>query len=158
MDRCHQYSGLKPGGGFRAFHRVLVYLRVASGSEPSVTPRSGWLPLTDRWCIGRLIRKWPLHSSAYLSFCSGAELYEWYCTGRSGVPLIGSCHISASVTKQVCCKRSCPGVPVWTQAEVPQFMWPLHSRASRILHRPLAFSLGHAISQLLSQNKSFVSL
>ena len=70
------------------------------------------------------------------SFCSGAELYEWYCTGRSGVPLIGSCHISASVTKQVCCKRSCPGVPVWTQAEVPQFIWPLHSRASRILHRP----------------------
>ena len=44
-----------------------------------------------------------------------------YCTGRSGAPLIGSCHISASVTKQVCCKRSCPGVPVWIQAEVTHF-------------------------------------
>ena len=66
----------------------------------------------------------------------GQSFTIWYCTGRSGVPLIGSCHISASVTKQVCCKRSCPGVPVWTQAEVPQFIWPLHSRASRILHRP----------------------
>ena len=76
-----------------------------------------------------------------------------YCTGRSGAPLIGSCHISASVTKQVCCKCSCPGVPVWTQAEVPQFIWPLHSRASRILHRPSLFSLGHAISQLLSRTR-----
>ena len=54
-----------------------------------------------------------------------------------------------SRNKTVCCKRSCPGVPVWTQAEVPQFIWPLHSRASRILHRPSLFSLGHAISQLL---------
>ena len=96
----------------------------------------GWSPLADRWCIGHLGENGRCTQVLIDSFCSGAELYEWYCTGRSGVPLIGSCHISASVTKQVCCKRSCPGVPVWTQAEVPQFIWPLHSRASRILHRP----------------------
>ena len=39
--RCCQYGDLKPGGGFRAFHRVLVFLCVASGIEPSVAPRVG---------------------------------------------------------------------------------------------------------------------
>ena len=52
LSYCCQYSGLKPGGGFRAFHRVLVYLRAASGTEPSVAPRSGWSPLTDRCVLG----------------------------------------------------------------------------------------------------------
>ena len=129
MALCCQYSDLKPGGGFRAFHRVLVYLCGESGTEPSVTPRSGWSPLTDRWCIGRLWENGRCTQVLVNPFCSGAELYEWYCTGRSGVPLIGSCHISASVTKQVCCERSCPGGPVWTQAEVTVILVALHSSA-----------------------------
>ena len=130
---------LKPGGGFRAFHRVLVYLCAASGIEPSVTPRSRWSPLTDRWCIGRLWENGRCTQVLVNSFCSGPELYEWYCTGCSGVPLIGSCNISASVTKQICCKRSCPGGPVWTQAEVTVILVALHSSAYwpiSILHRP----------------------
>ena len=98
VARCCQYSGLKPGGGFRAFHRVLVYLRAASGTEPSVTPRSGWSPLTDRWCIGRLIRKRPLHSSAYqliLQWCRALRVIlhgPKRCTAHRVMPYLSFCH------------------------------------------------------------------
>ena len=79
-----------------------------------------------------------------------------YCTGRSGAPLIGSCHISAAVTKQVCCKRSCPGGPVCRKRRSQSFLWPFALKCLStysILHRPqsVRFSLVHAISQLLLQ-------
>ena len=79
-----------------------------------------------------------------------------YCTGRSGAPLIGSCHISAYVTKQVCCKRSCPGGLVCRKRRSQSFLWPFALKGLStysILHRPqsVRFSLVHAISQLLLQ-------
>ena len=82
-----------------------------------------------------------------------------YCTGRSGTPLIGTCHISASVTKQVCCKCSCPGGPVCYKRRSQSFLWPFALKCLStysILHRPqsVRFLLVHAISQLLLQYNS----
>ena len=41
VARCCQYVDLKPGAGFRAFHRVLVFICGESGIEPSVTLKLG---------------------------------------------------------------------------------------------------------------------
>ena len=164
MARCCQYSDLKPGGGFRAFHRVLVYLCGESGTEPSVTPRSGWSPLTDRWCIGRLIRKRPLHSSAY------RLILQWGRALRFDTARAVAVHRSSGraishplIVRQVCCKRSCPGCPVCRKRRSQSFLWPFALKCFStysILHRPqnLRFSSVHAISQLLLQYKSVVRL
>ena len=154
MAYCCQYDDLKPGGGFRAFHRVLVYLCGESGTEPSVTPRSGWSPLTDRWCIGRLIRKRPLHSSAY------RLILQWGRALRFDTAQAEAVHRSSGHAISQLLSRNKSVVSAHAQVS-----WSgrkrrspnLYGRCTHVClgyctgHTP--FSIGHAISQLLSRTR-----
>ena len=105
MACCCQYSDLKPGGGFLAFHGVLVFIRAASGIA-AVSYTEVWVVASDQqvmyWAPKR---KRPLHSSAY------RLILQW---GRA---------------------------------------LPFDTARAVAVHR----LSGHAISQLLSRNKSVVS-
>ena len=72
-----------------------------------------------------------------------------YCTGRSGAQLIGSHHISASVTKQVCYKCSCPGGLVCCKRNSQSFLWPLHSSVYRLIR----YCTGHRVYTLFISSR-----